>query len=165
MQLFIDARKIINKEDLERYDAGVGITARDFGKPEYIAKNKLKSYAGGPARVAGRRSKKTIGRVAGYLEKKYRWVEHSADTPGNKELNEIAKALLDCLADPRQTDLKQRYLNACRAVVRNPILRKEYPANKISVAKRKKFNRSLIDTATFFKTIKAEFINKNGRAK
>ncbi|MDR3050016.1 MAG: hypothetical protein LBV16_09350 [Elusimicrobiota bacterium] len=156
---------LISQRDLEPYIVEVGILEAQAmqreNKPASIKKKGIKGKSGqlpGPLRYTSGKSKTTIGQLANILDAKYKILEKAQNNPNNKDLQDIADKLIGALYRPNASSLK-RYLNACLALVRNPIMRGEFPSNAPSTIKQKGFNRPLIDTGKFFNSIKARFLN------
>lgn len=72
----------------------------------------------------------------------------------NDEILRFTKAFLE-LVVKKNLSIK-RVENLLQAIVRNPILRQEYGANKAATADAKGFDRHLIDTGQMFKAIRAK---------
>lgn len=125
----------------------------------------LKSYAGGPARRQTRKVDGTLSSVSksvrGFLRFNY------LTQPFKKASVERAKfvqAFFEMALRAGGTRNVKRCENLLQAIVRNPILSGKYGRNRRATAKRKGFNRKLIDTAQFFKAIRARVrIGINGR--
>ena len=75
----------------------------------------------------------------------------------NKDLIEMAQLFASINKTPRQL---KRLENIGRALVRNPLLRKEYNPNKASTIKQKGFNHWGFNTGTLFKNIQARYYKK-----
>lgn len=96
--------------------------------------------------------------VAAYLNQQRGLFDEALAKAGNKELNQIAQYFADLVLDPgAAASTKQRLENACRSIVRNPMLRKEYGENAESTAKAKGFNHWGVNTGTLFKAIEAKY--------
>lgn len=115
----------------------------------------LKEYAGGPIRpTSSTKSELTIGDVL--VENMKRLGINLLLEPfqnPDDELNKFTTAFLRYAA-AKKGSLK-RVENLLQAVVRNPILRKEYGNNKGFTADNKGFDRHLFDTGQMFKAIRA----------
>lgn len=125
------------------------------------SEGKLKSYAGGPARRQTRTPDGTLSVVSAnvrrhlgfnYLTRPFR----KRTAPRVKWANAFFKMVFS-LSDGTGgiASKKKRCENLLQALVRNPILNGEYGSNKRATARRKGFNRKLIDTAQFFRAIKS----------
>jgi hypothetical protein len=156
MELKLDQRfKKKIKGSIEDYEFEVGILKNAPHKwPLSSRLHGTKSYAGGPARKTSRKnsyadmndlSKKWRERVD-YLQKPFR-------SRKNKEIVDFIEEFLKVVTGRSKP---KRLVNLLQAIVRNPILRKDYGENKKKTEKRKGFNRYMIDTAQFFKSIKAQ---------
>lgn len=124
---------------------------KNKGKP------RLKSFAGGPAR---RQSRTPDGTLAGvskdvrrFLGFNYLMRPFEKDTPARSLIGQTMASL--ALSEGKIRS-KRRLENLAQAIVRNPILSRKYGRNKRATAKRKGFNRKLIDTGQLFKAITAK---------
>ncbi|MDR3243816.1 MAG: hypothetical protein LBT79_03610 [Elusimicrobiota bacterium] len=163
----VGVSKWITQKELDEYQVEVGILKKDLGKKGNRAKNKKagidKSYKGyievkPPLRYIAGQSKKTIGEIAQELANQYGWIEKAYNNPNNKDIEAVANRLTDALAG--MNNAKKRYLNACRALVVNPILRNEFGSNSPETQKRKGFNRPMVDTGKFVSSIDARFLKQ-----
>lgn len=154
---------------LSGFEAEVGIVY-DFDKRESVAGPRVVQRWGGPARSKSKKKAQiTIGEVAHKMQSKYHYIQRAAKSPDNSLINDVKHSLiLACYSSmgskkPNEgfiSSMRRRYLNACQALVRNPILRGEFPANSPTTIKMKGFNRPMINTGTFFTAIKAMFIKR-----
>lgn len=121
----------------------------------------LSTYAGGPRRKLGRKSDLKMKEVSAqarintginYLKEPFK----QKDKAVYKLLDQFFKVV----RDPNSASKKKRFINTVQAVVRNPILKKEYGPNSRIWAKEKGFNRKFIDTAQLFKNIKARLVRR-----
>lgn len=126
--------------------------------PHYAAAQgkKLKSFAGGPAR---RQTRVVDGTLAGVSKDFRKFLGFNYLTkPFQKRSPDMAKFVATffqmALGDGK-VRMKRRCENLLQAIVRNPILSGKYGRNRRVTAKIKGFNRKGIDTAQFFKAIKA----------
>lgn len=94
--------------------------------------------------------------VAGYLEEQRGLFSEAMDKAGNKQLAELVE-LFAQLAQTGDPIIQRRLENACRSIVRNPMLRREYGDNAESTAKAKGFDHWGINTGTLFKAIEAKY--------
>lgn len=109
------------------------------------------------AETKGRGRNKLLAEVAAILNDSHGIFDDAIDKAGNKELIEIAQLFADLALDPRAHESTVRRLqNACRSIVRNPILRKEYRPNAVATAVAKGFNHFGVNTGTLFKNIEAK---------
>ncbi len=124
-----------------------------------LALGGLKSFAGGPARKVGTKSSGlTISQVSERLRKEsgVNFYSKPWKSRQNADLLKVIRSFMKLLSLKGVIQEKKRLENALQAVVRNPILRGEYGSNSSATAKRKGFNRFMIDTAQLFKAIKAK---------
>ena len=146
------------KGRIETYNFEVGILD---DKPHRYAldggpdgQDNLGSYAGGPIRKASmQRSPKTVGDI--FIENMERKNINFLLRPFQERNSEILRFTTAFLRMVVAKSNARRVENLLQAVVRNPILRQEYGANKSSTADAKGFNRYLFNTGQMFKAIKA----------
>lgn len=145
---------------INRFEFEVGVLEnkphnepQDHGRFE---EPKLTSYAGGPVRKQSRqKSEKDTGEIL--VENMKRLNINLLLRPFQETSSDIlkfTKAFLSYALDGK-SGLK-RVENLLQAVVRNPILKKEYGQNKAPTADAKGFDRHLFDTGQMFKAIKAK---------
>jgi len=142
------------------YTFEVGILANAPKKRR--KKAATKSFAGLTVNAVGTVSKKrptTIAYIGEVLEKyHFKWLTRPFKTKGlNHDVKKVVDEIAAQVFGKRSKDNK-RLENAVQAVVRNPILRGDYGDNAQSTIKAKGFNKLGIDTAQFFKAIKAKRI-------
>lgn len=115
----------------------------------------LKSFAGGPARKVGRKSRSTISEVSEDLRTKtgINFYTEPFKSKRNADILRFLKQFFDVIGGRSQG---KRLENTLQAIVRNPILRGDYGTNSEAAAKNKGFNRFMIDTAQLFKAITAK---------
>ncbi|MDR3112931.1 MAG: hypothetical protein LBU09_00965 [Endomicrobium sp.] len=161
MKLTVEIKEpLITQADLDAYEVEVGILPDTYDKKANKPKGKKAGFhivAGGPARYRRKASKKSIGEVASYLDERYDWTGKAENNENNADLNEVVKCFCDLFGKDDE-GLKRRYLNACRTLVRNPIVRKELGNNALSTIKQKGFDRSGIDTGKTINSIQARFV-------
>ncbi len=134
-------------DDKPHYEAKVG--KRGLG-----GKDVLKTYAGGPARKQSNiPSGKTIGQIL--IENMKRLGKNILLLPFKNRNSDIIKFTSAFLKMALAKESPKRVENLLQAVVRNPILRKEYGRNSALTVKIKTFDRNLIDTSQMFKAIRA----------
>lgn len=124
----------------------------------------LKSYAGGPARRQTRKVYGTLNGVSKEVRKflGFNYLKRPFDAI-TAERTKFVTAFFQMALDSGKLRNKARCENLLQAIVRNPILAGRYGRNRRATAKRKGFNRKLIDTAQFFKAIRAKVrIGQNG---
>lgn len=149
---------------IEPYAFQVGIL-QDGPHKSAVSKSKgLKSYAGGPARKTGRTATSTLQEVSKNVRSLLGF--NYLRRPFNSKTDDtvrLTKVFLKYALNEGPAAQKKRLENLVQAVVRNPILRGTYGRNKKATAERKGFNRKLIDTAQFFKAIRARVtFNRKG---
>lgn len=148
------------KGRVERYEFEVGILEDKphrepmehglFGEPN------LTTYAGGPVRKATRTAgPQSVGEVL--VQNMERLNINLLLRPfqeKNSDILKFTKSFMEMITT-RPNMPKKRLENLLQAIVRNPILRKEYGNNSSSTADNKGFDRHLFDTGQMFKEIKA----------
>lgn len=146
---------VFTQKDLDKLTAEVGITEPGFArKPGKGYKNLF----GIESRRAGKISSTTIDTVAGSLDKQFGWLERAGKaTLKDKDLNRAIDLMIQSIGEPKGNYAK-RYLNALIAWIRNPILLKKFGSNSPETIERKGFDRPMVDTLTFFKSIKSRFV-------
>lgn len=139
------------QRDLNKYGVEVGILEDG---PAAKWKKEQKRYAGGPAnKIAGKDKSTTLAAVFRKFDMAFNLLLGPWRKPDNKDVvMTVGQMMADLSVSGHR---RQQFLNASQAVVRNPILRGDYGQNSREWAKRKGFNRLLINTATMFKNIKA----------
>lgn len=139
---------------LAKYTVEVGVLEAKYGnRPKG---KELKSFAGGQARKAGKKGKTLLSYILSIFDKKHNLLIKPWSKSSNADVLRVISEMVKDMSQSTEAT-KRRFLNACQAVVRNPILRQEYGKNKPSTAKRKGFNRYLIDVGSLFNNIKARF--------
>lgn len=145
------------KGTLEKYEFEVGIIDdKPYKEPveynTFQTNNPLTTFAGATVRKASRKnSGKTVAQVSEANRNKYDYLAapfRKKDTPIMKLINEFVR-----FAFGRSE--KKRLENTLQAVVRNPILKKEYGMNTQATQNHKGFDHVMMDTAQFFKSIRA----------
>lgn len=126
-----------------------------------LGKPQLTTFAGGPRRKIGRKSHTTIAEVSkanrerlgfNYLIKPFE--------DQSSEIMRFAAEFIRLVAG--RSKEKKRCENLLQAIVRNPILRGEYPTESPLTQKVKGFSRPMIDTAQLFRAIRARCTVKGG---
>lgn len=97
-----------------------------------------------------------LTQVAEWLEEDRGLFSKAMGKAGNKQLNELVEMFAQ-LAQGNDPVIQRRLENACRSIVRNPMLRREYGINSEATAKGKGFNHWGINTGTLFKAIEAKY--------
>jgi hypothetical protein len=144
------------KKDIGKYSFEVGIL--ENAPKKMRKKGASKSFAGMKVSATGKTSSKTsLGKVAGYLDKKFKWLKKPFQKTNtkNKEIMRLVNEIANQVFGKKSVDNK-RLENAVQAVIRNPILRGDYGSNATSTIKAKGFDKLGIDTAQLFKSIKAK---------
>jgi hypothetical protein len=104
-------------------------------------------------------SKLTMYNLSKILDKQRALFSWALIAPDNKELLAIIEMFAKAELSPKNI---QRLENACRSIVRNALLRKDYGNNETATIKRKKFDRYGVATGSLFNAIQAEY-NRNDR--
>jgi hypothetical protein len=161
----------------QKYEFQVGILEdKEHKKPKQRkqGQDNIAQYAGGPIRKKQRlASEKTIAQVSqelrektgiNYLTEPFEKSFHSSGAEFTSSYNnsDIQRFLKEFFKLAFGKSEKRRCENLLQAVVRNPILRGDYGANSPMAEKIKGFDRYMIDTAQFFKAIKATCKVKHG---
>lgn len=145
------------QKQIDLYDIQVGVFANvPRRRPDNGQTTRLGSLAGGPIRLGRKMDNSTSGQVASDLQQKYQWLDRPFIDSKNQSKETIAFAnyFLSCIAKGEKTaSMLRRISNLVQAIVRNPITRGEYGSNSARWAKIKGFNRLMIDTGQFFKSI------------
>lgn len=103
---------------------------------------------------AGKQNSLTVAKLAVILDADYGIISDVLENPNNKELIEIAK--LFAIPVKTQNEINQLQ-NLTQALIKNPILRKDYGQNSLTTANEKGFNHVAINTGRLFRSIKAEY--------
>jgi len=140
------------KGTFERYDFKVGVL-NDL--PHRNPINKTKSFAGGLARATKSKSSFSMAEVSQNLRKTTGINIYTAPfkLAKNKDILLFLGNFFQVITGKGS---EKRLQNTLQAIIRNPILRRDYGKNTIATARAKKFNRLMIDTAQLFKNIKAK---------
>lgn len=118
----------------------------------------LTKYAGATVRKASRKnSDKTVAQVSKEMREKYDYLV----APFKKKDAAIQKLIKDFFKLAFGKSESKRLQNTLQAVVRNPILKKEYGPNTSATQRHKGFDHVMMDTAQFFKSIRARVRLKN----
>lgn len=119
----------------------------------------LTSLAGGPARKKGKPSDKTVAEIAADLRKKTKinYLTAPFKVKNNRDILKFGKSFFELCTGKGQ---KKRVENYLQAIIRNPITRGDYGRNTKLTADIKGFNRLMIDTGQFFKSIVARTVKK-----
>lgn len=144
-----------------KYDFRAGVL--DDG-PHYAARRGAKgkggedvtsSYAGGPIRKKSRTIDTTLSNVSKNIREDLgiNYLQRPFENKNNADILKFSKSFFDLAFGRTQ---KRRAENLLQAIIRNPILRGEYNSQGDLTTKIKGFDRPLIDTAQFFKSIIAK---------
>ncbi len=113
----------------------------------------LTKFAGATVRKASRKnSDKTVAQVSKEMRQKYDYLV----APFKKKDAAIQKLIRDFFNFAFGRSEMKRLENTLQAVVRNPILKKQYGSNTKATQNHKGFDHVMMDTAQFFKAIKAK---------
>lgn len=148
------AKKIQKEIGLYNFEVGI---LQDAPK-KLRKKGASKSFAGLTVSASGKTSTgASLAQVAKFNDNRFGWLKKPFKIAGNKEVLAVIKEIAAQTFGKKSPDNK-RLENAVQAVIRNPILRGDYGNNKRSTIKAKGFDKLGIDTAQFFKAIKAKRI-------
>ncbi len=150
-----DFKALIEKNEVE-----IGVFASENNRKQ--AKDRLKTFAGGPARsVANKPSSEGNASILEDLEKKYGILTKPLQNKAG--LEKFFQRLIDYSSEKKKAD--NRVLNDFKALFIAPILRQKYGTNSQKTAKSKGFSRFLIDTGQLLKALKVringEVVNGN----
>lgn len=148
----------------EKYDFEVGILQdKAYRKPlrgERGKKGKdvLTSYAGTTVRKASmQRTETQISDISKEMREQFNYLQEPFKTKDN-DIQKLIKDFFDFAFGRTEA---RRLENTLQALVRNPILKKEYGTNAPLTKAIKGFDHVMMDTAQFFKAIRAR-VNKRG---
>lgn len=96
--------------------------------------------------------KGTLFSVARDMDQAFKWLRRPFMLQSNADLLNVLYFIVENM---NGKETSQRIINGIQAVVRNPILRGAYGRNSAKTAKKKGFNKLLMDTGQLFKNIKA----------
>lgn len=162
----IQGSKEISKKiqkQIGNYSFEVGVLQDEVKKIR--KKGGTKNFAGltisatGPQAKNRKGEKISLVQVASILDKHhFKWLRSPFKKQGlNQDVIKVVNELAAQLFGKKSLDNK-RLENAVQAVIRNPILRGDYGNNARSTIRAKGFDKLGIDTAQFFKSIKAKRI-------
>ncbi len=138
----------------ERYEVRAGIlddSAHHRPRPKSAG---LGTLSGGPVRKKSNKTKGTVAQVGEFVRKSgNNYLRAPIAQTKSQLMRDFLKALGDLVTD--RTTSRSKVESTLRAVIREPILRGKYGRNTAKTAKRKGFNRKLIDTGQFFRAIVA----------
>lgn len=139
------------KSRVERYEFEVGVLD---DKPHREPTAQIGNYAGGPVRSASRKhSTQSVADVL--IANMERLNINILLRPFQEKSSDIIRFTNEFLKMVVAKSNIKRVENLLQAIVRNPILRKEYGDNNAATADAKGFDRHLIDTAQMFKNLRA----------
>lgn len=152
----------IAKGRIEKYAFEVGILKDAPHKRPKSKKAGIKSFAGGPSRkISPKSGKTTIAEVSRFVRKlrkiNYLIAPFQRTTGKNKDIINFTNEFFRYAFGRSQ---EKRLINLLQAIVRNPILRKDYGTNKKKTVQTKGFNRFMIDTGQLFKSITARVVKR-----
>lgn len=145
--------KVIQVE-LDKYQCEVGILQ---DAPVYSADKGFKMYAGQKLRRTGRKVVGNMTTVAEKLDKRFHWLEEPFRIPENQDVQQVVSDMAESINMGHSG--KQRVLNGVQAIIRNPILGSYYGGNSMRWAKIKGFDKLLMYTGQFFKSIRARYVS------
>jgi hypothetical protein len=144
---------------IQRQRVRVGLL--DSSKPASRARSKragLKKLKGShyPARkIKGKSKSITLRKLAVLLDAKHGFISDARLLDSNEKLTAVMKELVKII-DDEPLNLK-RLQNAAIALIRNPILTKQYGNNSTASKKTKGFNMPIVDTGALFSNITAAY--------
>ena len=147
------------KKAIEGNSFIVGVIEKKAHFEALPAKDGLMSFASTSARRRSRKQNGNNQAIGAKLQGFYGWLSNPFNE-GNekqKELQLFAQRYLAEVTSGKKVNQK-RLENLVQAIVRNPILRKDYGDNRRTTANKKGFNHLMIDTAQFFNSVKARLI-------
>jgi hypothetical protein len=155
MEIILDKRftkKVVGR--LEKYDFEVGILQDKAHK--HAKYGTIRSFAGGPARKVGSTSSNNISDISKFFRKRTNYLR----APFERKSDAIIKLSREILKFALGRSEAKRVRNMMQAIVRNPILRRDYGPNSMATVKIKGFDRFGIDTGQFFKNILSRIVRK-----
>lgn len=150
--------------ELGKYRFEVGILENKRHYLPYVSdttytkgQNSWYNYAGLKLRrQSSFKYKGTLFSVARDMDQAFKWLRRPFMLQSNEDLFNVLYFVVENINGKEN---RQRIINGIQAVVRNPILRGAYGRNSAKTAKKKGFNKLLMDTGQLFKNIKARLIN------
>lgn len=155
------------KRKIDGYEFEVGILQ---DKPHYdpvyhglFEEPSLSKYAGGPIRdKSNQLGPLTTGQILiKNMERLQRNILLEPFRKKNSDILAFTSYFLKFIFSKPGVN-PNRLTNLLQAIVRNPILRKEYGNNSRATIENKGFDRHLFDTGEMFKSIKAKVIRRGG---
>lgn len=96
--------------------------------------------------------------VMAYLNRQRGILDKALEQAGQKDIEEIADLFVRLVLESKGDALLiQKLENVCKAIIRNPIIRKEYGPNAESTAAKKEFDHYGVNTGTLMKNIEAKY--------
>lgn len=112
---------------------------------------------GEKARKIRTRSKTlSLRQLAVYLDSQYGVFTNAISNANNLDLNQVTQEMIKAFTGGDVE--KRRIENAAIALIRNPIMRKDFGSNNRRTSRVKTFDWPMVDTGTFFLNIKAEYL-------
>lgn len=142
----------------EGYELRAGILEDKPHRSALPASRGLTSVGGGPARKKSSRTRGMVSDVAKAVSGHVDYLGAPLARTTSNDMKAFRREFGKVLTG--QTQSLTRVETALRAVFRNPILQGKYGRNSRAWAKVKTFNRKLIDTGQFFKSILARVRSK-----
>lgn len=94
--------------------------------------------------------------LAGYLDKRYKFLSHPKEAANSQWIREMADEFAKAL-DPDNKIQERRLENAGIALIRQPVLDKMYGSNSADTIKAKGFDHPLIDTGNTMSWLNAKY--------
>lgn len=111
---------------------------------------------GEKARKIRTRSKTlSLRQLAVYLDAQYGVFSDAVNNANNLDLNKVTQEMIKAFSGGQVE--KRRIENAAIAMIRNPIMRKDFGSNMRATSRVKTFDWPMIDTGTFFLSIQADY--------
>jgi hypothetical protein len=93
------------------------------------------------------------------LDANYGIISTAFNRMSNEDVIDITEQIGKAISEDSDDADRRRYLNGLQAIVRNPIMRKEYGSNSPVTVKIKGFDWVGVMTGQFFDNIRARFVN------
>jgi CHAD domain-containing protein len=140
-----------------KYDFEVGILKNVPHKKAVYGS--VKNFHGGPARRTGAKAKNTVRQVSHWFRQRTNYLR--APFHESRKNDDIIRFTKEFFKMAFGKSEPTRLRNLVQAIIRNPILRRDYGPNKMSTVRKKGFDRYGIDTGQLFKNITAKVTKKN----
>lgn len=150
-----DFGSFITKELLD--DVGIIEVGIFEAKNRKKAKKELKSLGKGVSRKVGSNTNQSTADILEILDNKYKMLAKPLES-NTSEYEEFVNATIEYANEKTSTN-KNKVKNSLKAVIIKPIFKSVYGLNTQDTAKRKGFNKLLVDTG---QTIKAIEVRING---